>query len=287
MSDCQHRRWIGFVALALPLYLAGCASTTPPPFPLAEEENDIVRALGIERSGSRYSGTLYLAGLPSTATDFPTAAQDRSSPQPQSPVSTAAGDVRLSQSESAVAQDSALSEASLPPQPSRSAVNRSRWQAIPLPTPSTAQSAARPVVKEAAAPNAGDTPAAPAVAVPPILTMEVESGPGTPIYHVQLAAYRRKDQAEAGWERLTAAAASLLGDLKPLIRRVDLGPDKGVFFRLQTGLFTEHTDATSLCRNLLARGIDCLVVKVLHPEVPRESAMQRRYATERVASSPA
>ena len=115
--------------------------------------------------------------------------------------------------------------------------------------------------------------------------METESGPGLPIYHVQLAAYRKEEQANTGWTHLTTAAETLLAGRTPIIRRVDLGPEKGIFFRLQTGRFAEQADATRLCRGLLAQGIDCMVVKATRPEIPHESALQQEQPGGRAAAS--
>jgi hypothetical protein len=93
--------------------------------------------------------------------------------------------------------------------------------------------------------------------------MSAIARPGPPpLYRIQLAAYRSADEATAGWRKLTAAASDLIGDFAPVVRRVDLGPDKGIYFRLQTGGFADRQAARALCGDLLARHIDCLVAKV-------------------------
>lgn len=79
-------------------------------------------------------------------------------------------------------------------------------------------------------------------------------------YEVQLASYRNEADAVNGWSELGARAGATLDGLDPVIRRADLGPDKGIFYRLRTPGFAKD-DAMSLCQSLKAQGIDCLVVR--------------------------
>ena len=79
-------------------------------------------------------------------------------------------------------------------------------------------------------------------------------------YMVQLASYRSEARAMKGWTELRAAASDLLDGVEPVVRRVDLGGDKGTFYQLRAGPATKD-DAQALCTELRARDVDCLVTK--------------------------
>jgi|GEM_PF-2089342 len=100
----------------------------------------------------------------------------------------------------------------------------------------------------------------------PSLASSYESGE----YEVQLASYRSEADAMSGWSKLSARAGSTLGGMEPVVRRADLGPDKGIYYRLRTQGFAK-ADAQSLCQSLKARDIDCLVVREV-AAAPVESA---------------
>ena len=80
-------------------------------------------------------------------------------------------------------------------------------------------------------------------------------------YAVQLASYLSEARAMLGWSELRGNAPDLLDPISPVVRRADLGGDLGTVYRLRTAP-TAKTDATALCTELKARGMDCLVVKV-------------------------
>ena len=82
---------------------------------------------------------------------------------------------------------------------------------------------------------------------------------GRPAVAVQLAAHRSDARARANWRRLRATFPDLLRDLAPEIQRADLGA-RGVFYRVRAGPFKFRAEAQGLCRQLRARGQDCLVV---------------------------
>jgi hypothetical protein len=83
---------------------------------------------------------------------------------------------------------------------------------------------------------------------------------------VQLASYRSEARAMLGWSELRGNAPDLLDPISPVVRRADLGEEQGTVYRLRTAPAAK-TDATTLCTELKARGLDCLVVK----ETPNES----------------
>ncbi len=109
------------------------------------------------------------------------------------------------------------------------------------------------------------SPKAPAVA-PSVATREpapqVAALPDakTGGFLVQLAALRAEDGARPAWARLQKAHPALLGDRELTIQEVDLG-DRGIFFRVQAGFFTDRAGARGLCSALKTRGQDCLVAK--------------------------
>ncbi|MEE8188936.1 MAG: tetratricopeptide repeat protein [Kiloniellales bacterium] len=90
------------------------------------------------------------------------------------------------------------------------------------------------------------------------------------VYAVQFASYRSEERARKGWIELRRLAPDLLAEIEPEVRRADLGADKGIFYRLRTGLQTKDA-ADLLCMALKERGMDCLIVKE-QPEAGGSSA---------------
>ncbi len=80
-------------------------------------------------------------------------------------------------------------------------------------------------------------------------------------YAVQLASYLSEARAMLGWSELRGNAPDLLDPISPVVRRADLGEDRGTVYRLGTAP-TAKTDAAALCTELKARGMDCLVIKI-------------------------
>jgi cell division protein FtsN len=77
---------------------------------------------------------------------------------------------------------------------------------------------------------------------------------------IQVGAYRTQAKAMAGWARLVKANKALLGGLKPVVVRADLG-NRGVFHRLRAGPVDGPEAAAALCRRLKQRKVGCLVIK--------------------------
>ncbi|MEX1108592.1 MAG: SPOR domain-containing protein [Dongiaceae bacterium] len=110
----------------------------------------------------------------------------------------------------------------------------------------------------AAAASAAAEPA-PDVAAEPEAVETASLPPGS--YRVQLAAVRSEADARTIWAQLQQKLPELLGDLSLFIERIDLGSDKGIFYRVQAAPLVDHQSAQKLCGNLSARGQDCLVVR--------------------------
>ncbi len=91
---------------------------------------------------------------------------------------------------------------------------------------------------------------------PPPAATEVAT---TPAYQVHLASFRQRETAESEWRRLLKAHGDLLADLIPTVRRVDLGSDKGIYYRLHAGPLADAEAAESLCRKLAKHQVRCLV----------------------------
>ena len=77
---------------------------------------------------------------------------------------------------------------------------------------------------------------------------------------LQLYSVQSEERANSGWERLKAQHGELLTGLAPDIQRADLG-ERGVFYRLRIGPFTDRPSAEALCAQLKERGQDCLVAR--------------------------
>lgn len=79
-------------------------------------------------------------------------------------------------------------------------------------------------------------------------------------YKVQLAAYRSHATASAGWDHLRRAHPNVLASLQVAIEKVNLGPKRGIFYRLRVGAFPTASEAEALCNQLRSLGQDCFVV---------------------------
>jgi Flp pilus assembly protein TadD len=80
------------------------------------------------------------------------------------------------------------------------------------------------------------------------------------IYTVQIASFRKEDEAKASWQMLKTEQSDLAA-LPHNVEKADLGKDKGIYYRLQAGTFADKKDATSLCTSLQKRAIECMVVE--------------------------
>jgi len=74
---------------------------------------------------------------------------------------------------------------------------------------------------------------------------------------VHLASYKSKRDASRGWTQLKRTHRNLLGSLQSEVTQVNLGPGKGVFYRLLAGPLDSKQDAASLCRKLKSKRQFC------------------------------
>jgi hypothetical protein len=81
---------------------------------------------------------------------------------------------------------------------------------------------------------------------------------------VQVAAMSSKKSAQQGWRQLDRSYPSLFDDLKPFIKKVNLGK-RGVFYRLQVGDFFNQIEAERFCSRYVAVAkkskADCIIVE--------------------------
>jgi len=79
-------------------------------------------------------------------------------------------------------------------------------------------------------------------------------------YAVHLASFRTRKAAMREWKRLTGAYRELLDGLDARFPRVDLGAEKGIYYRVLAGPLDDAARARALCQALRARKVDCRVV---------------------------
>jgi hypothetical protein len=80
-------------------------------------------------------------------------------------------------------------------------------------------------------------------------------------YQIQIAAVRTPERATIEWARLKSKHGDLLGGYSLNVVRADLGPTKGVFYRLRAGPIAWEDVAKVLCDNLGKRKVGCLIVR--------------------------
>ena len=94
------------------------------------------------------------------------------------------------------------------------------------------------------------------------------------VYTVQIASYRSEQEASTGWQALTAEQADLLAKLPHAVAKADLGADKGIYYRLQAGSFSDRNAAKALCADLKDHSIDCMVVEATPATAAPTSSQQ-------------
>jgi cell division septation protein DedD len=82
------------------------------------------------------------------------------------------------------------------------------------------------------------------------------SGLGT--YVLQIGAYKSQAEADAAWTAYKDKHSTLLAGYAPNVMRADLG-DKGIWYRLRIGGFSNKDAASALCDRLKADGGGCFL----------------------------
>jgi len=96
-------------------------------------------------------------------------------------------------------------------------------------------------------------------------TFEATTGAG--LYYVQLAAFRSPERAQNAWNMLRKRHGDLLDQFQPVFSVADLGEDKGVFYRVRIGGFSEQAISNEICTLLQQRSEDCYLPRVNAPTV--------------------
>ncbi len=113
----------------------------------------------------------------------------------------------------------------------------------------------QPVAK---APKPAPVKSVPATPSPAPAPAQVSRGEA---YLIQLAAARSSQGARTEWERLKTKHRDLLGNLGLTVTKADLGPGKGIFYRLRAGPLVSENAARALCQQLAQRKLGCLIIK--------------------------
>lgn len=80
-------------------------------------------------------------------------------------------------------------------------------------------------------------------------------------FAVHLTSYRTMKGLRNDWPRLVRAHPEFLFGLRVRVTSVDLGPQKGEFYRLKAGPLPSRKFAQELCRSLRRRGLYCAVMR--------------------------
>jgi hypothetical protein len=101
-------------------------------------------------------------------------------------------------------------------------------------------------------------PPPPTAAAAPTTPVSGTALPAGPQPAVHIASYRSEADAQKGWSQLRRAYPQL-GPLQPEVTRVNLGAQKGVFYRLLAGPLPSRPEAERICRELKAKRQFCEV----------------------------
>jgi len=112
-------------------------------------------------------------------------------------------------------------------------------------------------LQSAALPDGTTVMASKAGGQPSMLKPMAKKAMSGPQPAVHLASYKSKRDASRGWTQLKRTHRSLLGNLQSEVTQVNLGPGKGVFYRLLAGPLDSKQDAASLCRKLKSKRQFC------------------------------
>lgn len=78
---------------------------------------------------------------------------------------------------------------------------------------------------------------------------------------IQLGSLKSYDLAESEWQRLSKKHSDTLGKLGPVIQKVDLGEEQGIYYRLRTGPYACSEMANEACSTLKEQKVECVVVQ--------------------------
>jgi cell division septation protein DedD len=78
-------------------------------------------------------------------------------------------------------------------------------------------------------------------------------------YLVQVSSQKSEADAQASYRSLQSKYPSVLGSHAPLIKRADLGGEKGTVYRAMVGPFASSEEASQFCGSLKTAGGQCYI----------------------------
>jgi cell division septation protein DedD len=115
--------------------------------------------------------------------------------------------------------------------------------------------------------------------------------PGAGGWWVQIGSAREEKDGEALWSRSRAAHPTIFGDAGHAVVRADLGPGKGVFYRVHVGPFENAAAAGTVCGKLRAAHVDCFMVgpggSIMTAPEPRNASVEPARPAETAPAKPA
>lgn len=77
-------------------------------------------------------------------------------------------------------------------------------------------------------------------------------------YVAQLAALQSEAAVDAAWRRYSSRAPDLFSQARLDVERADLG-QRGVYYRIRAGYFSDRENASRFCERIRQMGQDCIV----------------------------
>ena len=110
-------------------------------------------------------------------------------------------------------------------------------------------------------------------------------------YWVQIGSARDEADGEVLWSRTQKAHQPILGDASHAVVRADLGPGKGVFYRVHVGPYDSVAAAASMCSRLKADNVDCFLIGpsggIIKSTEPRSASVEPAKPVEPAPPKPA
>jgi len=103
------------------------------------------------------------------------------------------------------------------------------------------------------------------VTTKPTLTPTPTVKPKAPVkpgYLLQLLSSKSETAVKASWLKIKAKNADVVKSIPAKVVKADLGPDKGIYYRLRLGPVATGDAAKSLCSQLKKRKVGCFIVRV-------------------------